>query len=152
MSLHPRTLSKPLAAETKVVSLLFRYLVKWIMSWKKAHLSIDLVEAALEHRQFLQLVDNHPSLYAGPHIQNAIRRYLQWFCKWCLFNHCTCLMSAYAGKFCCDQAAILNRMTACDPSLRWISEPLVCHSYGITGDQTKQFKSLINLACGDFQF
>jgi len=47
----------------------------------KVHLSIDLVEAALELRQFLQLVDAHPSLYAGPHIQNAVRRYLEWFSK-----------------------------------------------------------------------
>jgi len=49
------------------------------MSPKKLHLSIDLVEAALEHRQFLQLVDAYPSLYAGPHVQNAVRRYeLLW--------------------------------------------------------------------------
>ena len=43
---------------------------------KKLHaqISIDLVEAALQQRQFLQLVDEYPSLYAGPHVQNAIRR------------------------------------------------------------------------------
>jgi len=51
------------------------------MAWRGVHLSIDLVEAALKQRQFLQLVDTHPSLYAGPHVQNAIRRYLHWFCK-----------------------------------------------------------------------
>lgn len=44
------------------------------MSQKTVQFSIDLVEAALEHRQFLQLVDDYPSLYAGPHVQNAIRR------------------------------------------------------------------------------
>ena len=44
------------------------------MSRGKIKLSIDLVEAAVAHRQFLQLVDDHPSLYAGPHVQNAIRR------------------------------------------------------------------------------
>ena len=52
------------------------------MSWKKVHLSIDLVEAAFEHRQFLQLVNACPSLYAGPHVQNAIRRYLHEFFEW----------------------------------------------------------------------
>lgn len=46
------------------------------MSPKKIQISIDLVEAALEHRQFLKLVDDYPSLYAGPHVQNAIRRYV----------------------------------------------------------------------------
>ncbi|KAJ7379031.1 hypothetical protein OS493_018825 [Desmophyllum pertusum] len=45
------------------------------MPHKQIQISIDLVEAALAHRQFLQLVDEHPSLYAGPHVQNAIRRY-----------------------------------------------------------------------------
>lgn len=44
------------------------------MSQKVIQFSIDLVEAALKHRQFLQLVDEHPSLCAGPHVQNAIRR------------------------------------------------------------------------------
>ena len=38
-----------------------------------AQISIDLVEAALQQRQCLQLVDEYPSLYAGPHVQNAIR-------------------------------------------------------------------------------
>ena len=51
------------------------------MDWSGVHLSIDLVDAALRQRQFLQLVDAHPSLYAGPHVQIAIRRYLQWLCK-----------------------------------------------------------------------
>ena len=45
-----------------------------LMSQKMIQFSIDLVEAALKHRQFLQLVDEHPSLYAGPHVRNAIRR------------------------------------------------------------------------------
>ena len=35
------------------------------MSQKTLHLSIDLVEAALEHRQFLQLVDDHPRTLFG---------------------------------------------------------------------------------------
>ena len=38
---------------------------------------IDLVEAALAQRQFLRIVDDYPSLYAGPHVRNAIRRYAQ---------------------------------------------------------------------------
>ena len=46
------------------------------MSLKKLQISIDLVEAALDHRQFLKLVDDYPSLYDGPHVQNAIRRYV----------------------------------------------------------------------------
>ena len=46
------------------------------MAQKTVQFSIDLVEAALEHRQFLQLVDDHPRLYAGPHVRNAIRRYV----------------------------------------------------------------------------
>jgi len=45
------------------------------MAKKTVQFSIDLVEAALKHRQFLQLVDAYPSLYGGPHVQNAIRRY-----------------------------------------------------------------------------
>ena len=36
---------------------------------------IDLVEAAIAQRQFLRIVDDNPSLYAGPHVRNAIRRY-----------------------------------------------------------------------------
>ena len=36
---------------------------------------IDLVEAAIAQRQFLRIVDDYPSLYAGPHVRNAIRRY-----------------------------------------------------------------------------
>lgn len=46
---------------------------------------IDLVESALAHRQFLQLVDEHPSLYAGPHVQNAIRRYGRNCFNWDMF-------------------------------------------------------------------
>jgi len=46
------------------------------MSQKTVQFSIELVEAALEHRQFLQLVDAYPSLYAGPHVRNAVRRYV----------------------------------------------------------------------------
>ena len=34
----------------------------------------NLVGADLAHRQFLKLVDEHPRLYSGPHVQNAIRR------------------------------------------------------------------------------
>ena len=41
---------------------------------KDVQISIDLVEAALAQRQFLQLVDEHPCLYDGPHVQNAVRR------------------------------------------------------------------------------
>ena len=41
---------------------------------KGIHISVDLVDAALALRQFLKLVDEHPGLYAGPHVQNAIRR------------------------------------------------------------------------------
>ena len=37
--------------------------------------SIDLVEAAIAQRKFLTLVDEHPCLYVGPHVQNALRRY-----------------------------------------------------------------------------
>ena len=33
------------------------------------------MEAALAQRQFLRIVDGYPSLYAGPHVRNAIRRY-----------------------------------------------------------------------------
>ena len=40
-------------------------------------IDVDLLEAALAHRQFLKLVDEYPSLYAGSHVQNAIRRY-EW--------------------------------------------------------------------------
>ena len=36
-----------------------------------------LVEDALAQRQFLRIVDDYPSLYAGPHVRNAIRRYAQ---------------------------------------------------------------------------
>ena len=46
------------------------------MTEKTIELSIDLVEAALKHRQFLQLVDAYPSLYAGSHVHNAIRRFV----------------------------------------------------------------------------
>lgn len=38
-------------------------------------LNIDLVEAFHAHRQFLQIVDDRPNLYAGPHVQIVIRRY-----------------------------------------------------------------------------
>ena len=38
-------------------------------------ISIDLVEAALAHRQFLKFVDDNPCLYTGPHVENAVRRY-----------------------------------------------------------------------------
>ena len=38
-------------------------------------LNIDLVEAYHSHRQFLQIVDDRPNLYAGPHVQIVIRRY-----------------------------------------------------------------------------
>ena len=38
-------------------------------------ISIDLVEAALAQRQFLELVDENPCLYTGPHVENAVRRY-----------------------------------------------------------------------------
>ena len=41
---------------------------------KEIQISVDLVDAALAHRQFLKLVNEHPGLYAGPHVQNAIRR------------------------------------------------------------------------------
>ena len=41
----------------------------------KRMISIDLVEAALAHRQFLKLVDDNPCLYTGPHVENAVRRY-----------------------------------------------------------------------------
>ena len=41
---------------------------------KGIHISVDLVDAALAHRQFLKLVDEDPELYASPHVQNAIRR------------------------------------------------------------------------------
>ena len=41
---------------------------------KGIQISVDLVDAALAHRQFLKLVNEHPGLYAGPHVQNAIRR------------------------------------------------------------------------------
>ena len=44
------------------------------MAEKTVQFSIDLVEAALKQRQFLQLVDAYPSLYAGQHVHNAIRR------------------------------------------------------------------------------
>ena len=39
-------------------------------------LNIDLVEAFHAHRQFLQIVDDRPNLYAGPHVQIVIRRYI----------------------------------------------------------------------------
>ena len=42
-------------------------------------ISIDLVEAALAHRQFLGLVDENPCLYTGPHVENAVRRYASVF-------------------------------------------------------------------------
>ena len=67
------------AAEAKFMSFLLYFLVNCesaeiVMAEKTVQFSIDLVEAALKHRQFLQLVDAYPSLYAGPHVQNAIRR------------------------------------------------------------------------------
>lgn len=82
------------------------------MSQKMIQFSIDLVEAALKHRQFLQLVDEHPSLYAGPHVQNAIRR-----CVYSKFGKQFKVQSLYifklrtsffllASTFCCDQTAI----------------------------------------------
>ena len=37
--------------------------------------SIDLVEAAIAQRNFLKLVDEHPCLYVGQHVQNALKRY-----------------------------------------------------------------------------
>jgi len=37
--------------------------------------SIDLVEAAIAQRKFLKLVDEHPCLYVGQHVQNALRRF-----------------------------------------------------------------------------
>ena len=36
---------------------------------------IYLVDAAIAQLQFLRIVDDYPSLYAGPHVRNAIRRY-----------------------------------------------------------------------------
>ena len=42
---------------------------------EKEIFSIDLVEAAIAQRKFLKLVDEHPCLYVGPHVQNALRRY-----------------------------------------------------------------------------
>ena len=42
-------------------------------------ISIDLVEAALAHQQFLGLVDENPCLYTGPHVENAVRRYASVF-------------------------------------------------------------------------
>ena len=33
------------------------------------------MEAYHAHRQFLQIVDDRPNLYAGPHVQIVIRRY-----------------------------------------------------------------------------
>ena len=42
-------------------------------------IGIDLVEAALAHRQFLGLVDENPCLYTGPHVENAVRRYASVF-------------------------------------------------------------------------
>ena len=36
--------------------------------------SIDLVEAAIAQTKFLKAVDEHPCLYVGPHVQNALRR------------------------------------------------------------------------------
>ena len=37
--------------------------------------SIDLLKAAIAHREFLMRVDEYPCLYGGPHVQNALRRY-----------------------------------------------------------------------------
>ena len=42
---------------------------------KEEIVSIDLLEAAIAQRKFLKLVDKHPCLYVGPHVQNAVRRY-----------------------------------------------------------------------------
>ena len=42
---------------------------------KEEIVSIDLLEAAIAQRKFLKLVDEHPCLYVGPHVQNAVRRY-----------------------------------------------------------------------------
>ncbi|KAJ7379027.1 hypothetical protein OS493_018821 [Desmophyllum pertusum] len=63
------------------------------MPHKQIQISIDLVEAALAQRQFLQLVDIHPSLYAGPHVQNAIRRY-ELFWLPLLAQSCTAQVTA----------------------------------------------------------
>lgn len=52
---------------------------KTAISRKRIRIDVDLLDAALAHRQFLKVVDEHPCLYAGPHVQNAIRRYeLLW--------------------------------------------------------------------------
>ena len=37
--------------------------------------SIDLLKAAIAHREFLMRVDKYPCLYGGPHAKNALRRY-----------------------------------------------------------------------------
>ena len=37
--------------------------------------SIDLLKAAIAHKEFLMRVDKYPCLYGGPHAQNALRRY-----------------------------------------------------------------------------
>ena len=46
-----------------------------IVQGNVVRLNIDLVEAFHAHRQFLQIVDDRPNLYAGPHVQIVIRRY-----------------------------------------------------------------------------
>ena len=40
-----------------------------------ARISIDLLEAARNELHFLEEVDQHPCLYSGPLLQDAIRRY-----------------------------------------------------------------------------
>ena len=37
--------------------------------------TINLLEAALKELQFLELIDQRPALYNGPHLRNSIRRY-----------------------------------------------------------------------------
>lgn len=39
------------------------------------NLGLDLVQAAKNELEFLRLVDQHPNLYKGPILKNAIRRY-----------------------------------------------------------------------------
>ena len=41
---------------------------------KKVKISLDLVSVSKLHLHFLQTVDQHPNLYEGPVVKNAIRR------------------------------------------------------------------------------
>ena len=72
--------------ETKVITVSFRLLgLLRIMGTefrlKNITFDVNLVEAARAQRQFLQMVDEHPCLYGGLHVENAVRRYA---CKYCV--------------------------------------------------------------------